>query len=111
MALLFDENLPASMIKRLADLWPESQHIVRLGLASSSDTIVWEHAKAHGLTIVTKDRDFHARSSVLGPPPQVVWLRLGNCPVDTIEHVLRRHADAINALRADSSSAILVIDR
>ena len=111
MALLFDENVPASLIRRLAGLWPDCRHVVRLGLESSSDTIVWEYAKEHDLTIVTKDRDFHARSGVFGPPPQVVWLRLGNCPVAVIDSVLRRHADAIDALRADPSVAILIIDR
>lgn len=111
MALLFDENLPASLIWRLADLWPDCQQVVSVGLASSNDTVVWDHAGAHNLTIVSKDKDFHARALVSGPPPKVVWLRLGNCDVLTVAQTLRSNATAINVLRADSSVAILIIDR
>ncbi len=47
---------------------------------AADDRTIWEYAKAHGLTIITKDEDFQAlanrQSSI---PPQVVWVRLGNC--------------------------------
>ena len=32
-----------------------------------------------GYTIVTKDADFRQRSFLLGPPPKVIWIGLGNC--------------------------------
>lgn len=110
MALLFDENLPVSLIRRLADLWPDSQHVITQQLEGSSDTVVWDHARRHGLTIVSKDKDFHARSIVVGPPPQVVWLRLGNCTVNALVDVLRAHAAVIEDFREDPSAPILIID-
>ncbi len=49
-------------------------------MGAADDRTIWEYAKAHGLTIITKDEDFQAlanrQSSI---PPQVVWVRLGNC--------------------------------
>ncbi len=47
---------------------------------AADDRTIWEYAKARGLTIITKDEGFQAlanrQSSI---PPQVVWVRLGNC--------------------------------
>lgn len=43
-----------------------------------SDTRVWEYARQHDLTIVTKDADFSDRIMLSAPPPRVVHLRLGN---------------------------------
>ena len=37
MKLLFDHNLPPSLIKRLADLFPHSEHVYLLGLDRASD--------------------------------------------------------------------------
>jgi predicted nuclease of predicted toxin-antitoxin system len=111
VALLFDENLSAALIGRISDLWPGSEQIVVLGLQSASDTLVWDYAKSKRLTIVTKDRDFYSRAAVFGPPPQVVWLRLGNCTASHVEAVLRANVGAINSLRNDPAMSILIIDR
>lgn len=43
--------------------------------------------------IVSKDSDSHQMSVLEGPPPKVVWVRLGNCSVDDVEAILRAHAD------------------
>ena len=75
------------------------------------DADVWEYAKHHGLTIVTKDSDFHQLSFLYGPPPKVAWLRMGNCSTDKIETVIRHNRKAILELDADPEAAILVLDR
>ncbi len=82
MKLLFDENLAASLVRRVADLFPGSAHVIPLGLASNDDVAVWEYAKQNGFTITTKDSDFHDLSVMRGAPPKVVWLRIGNASVD-----------------------------
>jgi KTSC domain/Domain of unknown function (DUF5615) len=58
-----------------------------LGLDSALDIEVWEHAKQFGFTIVSKDTDFSQRGFLFGPPPKVVWIRLGNCSTKEIEDV------------------------
>ncbi len=60
--LLIDENLPASLKRHLADLFPGSIHVSDISLTSSSDCSIWEYAKAFGFAILTKDNDFAARS-------------------------------------------------
>jgi predicted nuclease of predicted toxin-antitoxin system len=84
---------------------------VLLGFQSATDTVVWDYAKSKGLTIVTKDRDFVARANVLGPPPQVIWLKIGNCTVSGVASVLRRNASAIDGLCCDPTMAILILDQ
>jgi predicted nuclease of predicted toxin-antitoxin system len=109
--LLFDENLAPRLLRLLADVFPSSVHVREVGLASASDQIVWQYAADHGLVIATKDEDFRQRSYVLGAPPKVVWLRLGNCTTADIEVVLRRAASEIEAFANEEGPALLVVGR
>lgn len=58
MKLLLDENLSPRLVELLADVYPGSEHVDRVGLASTDDLQVWAHAKANGFMIVSKDSDF-----------------------------------------------------
>jgi predicted nuclease of predicted toxin-antitoxin system len=90
MKLLFDEHLPRSMVRRIADLWPNSSHVLSHDLGSTDDATIRGYAISHEFAIVTKDNDFyHLAIVVLGAPPKIVWLRIGNCSVDMIETLLR----------------------
>src|SRR2546423_15076214 len=95
MRLLFDENLSHKMGRLLADLFPDSVHVREVGLKAADDPLVWEYAKSNDLMIVSKDSDMHQRSFVLGYPPKVVWVRLGNCSTADVEMLLRRRFAAI----------------
>jgi predicted nuclease of predicted toxin-antitoxin system len=61
-----DENLSDRIISRVADLFPDSTYIKAVGLREADDFVVWEWAKKHGFTIVSKDTDFHQRAIVFG---------------------------------------------
>ncbi|HET6765728.1 MAG TPA: DUF5615 family PIN-like protein [Longimicrobiaceae bacterium] len=109
MKLLIDENLSRRLLTLLADLHPGSQHVVSAGLASEDDLAIWAYAARHDLVIVTKDWDFLELSTLHGPPPKVVWLRLGNCSVKQTARVLRdRHLDLLR-FHEDAASALLVV--
>lgn len=109
--LLLDQNLAPTLARRLGDLDPGSTHVRERGLAAADDETVWSHAAAHGFTIVTKDDDFRQRSVLRGPPPQVIWVRLGNCQTADVEAVLRaRHSDVL-AFTRDSEAALLILAR
>ena len=64
MKLLLDENLSVRIISRVADLFPDSTHVKAVGLREADDFVVWEWAKKHEFTIVSKDTDFHQRAIV-----------------------------------------------
>lgn len=70
---------------------------------------MFAHARDHGFVIVTKDSDFADLAFALGAPPQVIWLRLGNCSTSTIAQLLLRHRADIAAFVADPDTAILAL--
>ena len=88
MKLLFDENLSPRLAELLAGVYPNSVHVKQCELNSASDSVVWEYAKSHGLTIVSKDSDFQERSVLWGSPPKVIWLRIPNCKSAEVVEIL-----------------------
>ena len=107
--LLFDQNLSPKLIKKLADLYPNSDHLDLLGLGTADDVLVWEHAQSNNFVVVTKDADFADLSVLRGFPPKVVWIRRGNCSTTDIENLLREHNSEIEDLATDSTSGILTL--
>ena len=92
MKLLVDENLAPDLAAGLADLFPSSIHVSSAELGSTPDAVIWEYAKAHGFTFLTKDKDFASLSITWGAPPKVILLQTGNCSTARIEvpHCARR---------------------
>ncbi len=109
MKLLFDENLSPRLVRLLADLFPSSAHVRDLGLASAADPLVWEHAATAGMTIISKDEDFHHLSFLRGAPPKVIGIRLGNCTTSAIENLIRQHHATIAAFLADPLASFLAL--
>lgn len=107
MKLLFDQNLSHKLVRRLADLFPDSAHVRDVGLKTAPDPLVWEYAKNNDLIIVSKDSDFHQRSFLYGFPPKIIWVRLGNCPTADIERVLRTNFDTIKSFYGDKYATFL----
>lgn len=107
MKLLFDENLAARLAHDLADFYPDSAHISTLGLDGAADRAIWDRAAAEGFILVTKDEDFQRMSVLLGPPPKVVWIRLGNCATADVARLLRFRAEAVRAFAEQEEVAFL----
>jgi predicted nuclease of predicted toxin-antitoxin system len=107
MKLLLDQNLSPRLVRRLADLYPNSTHVTDIGLDHSLDREVWRYAQQQGYLIVTKDVDFSEFSILQGFPPKVIWIRRGNCSTQDIETVLRESFDSIKAMDEDVNTGIL----
>jgi predicted nuclease of predicted toxin-antitoxin system len=97
-------------VQRLADAYPRSQHVRDVGLGAADDAAVWAYAATHGLTIVSKDADFHQLSFVKGAPPKAVWIRRGNCSTNDIETILRARRRDILAFEETPDAAFLIVD-
>ena len=111
MKLLFDENLSRKLVVRLAELYPDSAHVIEFDLLESPDREIWDLAKAKGFVIVTTDSDFYELATTIGPPPKVVWLRRWTHPTRDAERILRREAIRITEFSADPELGVLVLDR
>jgi predicted nuclease of predicted toxin-antitoxin system len=107
--LLFDQNLSHKLIARLADLYPGSDHVRNLGLATADDGAVWAHAEREHFVLVTKDEDFHARSILHGHPPKVMWIRSGNCSTDLVETLLRKNFVEIELFDTSPQASFLAL--
>ncbi|HMS08592.1 MAG TPA: DUF5615 family PIN-like protein [Pyrinomonadaceae bacterium] len=109
MRLLFDHNLSPKLIVTLADHFPGSEHVYRLGLGTASDPTIWEYARVNDLIIVTKDADFGDISVLRGFPPKVIWIRRGNCKTSAIGAILMENRDAIANLVSDAEAGMLTL--
>jgi predicted nuclease of predicted toxin-antitoxin system len=105
--LIFDENLAARLVAALADTYPGSRHVANVGLLGAPDLAIWQHARDNGLVLVTKDEDFHRLSVLFGPPPKVIWVRLGNCSTEDVIRLLRRYRDDIEAFLQHGEAGFL----
>ncbi len=77
---LIDTNLPYYF-----NLWKDDQYIHLKDIDDSMlDKKVWEYAKQHNLTIVTKDADFSSRIILSKAPPRVIHLKIGNMTINEL---------------------------
>lgn len=109
MKLLFDQNLSPTLVSRLSDVFPGSDHVFRLGLDKATDDAVWNYAYDHNFTLVSKDADFSDMSLLRGYPPKVLWLRIGNGTTGQVEALLRLHQGAIEQMESDPAVGILAL--
>ena len=107
VSLLFDQNLSRRLPALLAADFPGSEQVLLAGLATADDRTAWAYAAARGLAVVSKDTDFRDLSAALGPPPKVIWLRVGNCPTRVVETLLQTRAADVRAFLADPTAAML----
>lgn len=107
MSLLFDQNLSRRLPALVAAEFPGCEQVLLAGLATAGDRAVWTYGATRGLAIVSKDADFVQLSATLGPPPKVVWLRVGNGPTRDVAALLRARAADIRAFLANSAAALL----
>ena len=78
-------------------------------MGSADDDKVWQYARQHAFTLVSKDSDFHEKSLLRGYPPKIIWIRRGNCTTRQIETLLRNMAEHITDMINDPEAAYLIL--
>lgn len=107
MRLLVDNQLPIALARYLETLGWTAIHVAEIGLASASDKDIWEYAIDHNMVIVSKDQDFPKLANLQGGvPPQVVWVRLGNCRRDHLFQVFSKRSDDIRRLLSHGAQVV-----
>ncbi len=109
MSLLFDQNLSRKLVGLLAAEYPGCEHIESAGLLGADDLTVWHYAAGRSLMVVSKDSDFRHLALLHGPPPKVIWLRVGNGPTATVAALLRARVADVQTFAADPILALLVL--
>ena len=83
--------------------------MVDVELDAATDGEIWEYAGEHDLIVVSKDSDFRQLAFLYGPPPKVIWLRVGNAATAQIASALLDHMQRIEVFVDDDDEAMLVI--
>ena len=78
-------------------------------MREEADTRLWDYAKEHGYTIITKDKDFHQRSALLGAPPKIIHLTLRNCSVAETAAALLKHKGHVLDFLQHETKAYLIL--
>jgi predicted nuclease of predicted toxin-antitoxin system len=104
---LFDENLSQRLVQGLADVYPGSLHVRDCDLRGASDVKIWQYAQENGFAILSKDSDFAQRSTLLGSPPKVIWLRIGNCTTTRADFILRNAASRFRAFLSSEEDCLV----
>jgi predicted nuclease of predicted toxin-antitoxin system len=71
---LIDVNLPYYF-----KIWKSVDYVHQNDLNDqATDEEIWEYAKKHNMTIITKDSDFSNKILFHQPPPKIIHIKLGN---------------------------------
>ena len=108
MRLLFDENLSHRLVETLSDVFPGSEHVRNVGLASADDIDVARYAAINDFVLVTKDSDFEEIGLVGSPPVRVIRLAIGNSTTGDIERVLRSVAADVEEAHEAARHVVVV---
>jgi len=76
---LVDHQLPPALARFLESQGHVAAHVRELALKASDDAIIWRHASAGHMAVVSKDEDFFFFATAPNPTARLVWVRLGNC--------------------------------
>ena len=108
-ALLLDESLSPKLAKALEREFPGMVHVRQFNMLGMPDIELWRFAAEHKYCIVSPDSDFNELAYVNGPPPQVVWLRMGNATTSDIGAKLLARKNVIEDFISRNTEAVLEI--
>lgn len=103
---LIDANLPSRLV-----LWdsPDFELVANHG-DDWPDSKVWDYARQHQLTIVTKDADFSERIMLSNPSPRVVLLKVGSLRLAELRAFLLKVWPQIDQLSSQYKLLIVKVD-
>jgi len=107
--LLLDQNISRKLVALLRDEFPDSSHVAELGLEEATDRQIWEYARQDDFVIVSKDSDFRHLAFLLGPPPQAIWLNVGNVNSSTILGLLRDSREPLSRFTTSTEESFLML--
>jgi len=91
MILWIDAQLSPALAPWITAQFEIDAHSVKdLGYRNATDRAIFDAARGAGAVVMTKDGDFVALLEQMGPPPQVLWVTMGNTSNEHLKRVLSR---------------------
>ncbi|PQJ10902.1 hypothetical protein CJD36_013100 [Flavipsychrobacter stenotrophus] len=81
-----------------------------LGLRDAVDFEIFKQAKIQKATIMTKDVDFLQLLEHHGPPPQIIWVTVGNTSNAKMSEILSKHLQTAIDLLLKGESVVEIGD-
>ena len=104
---IIDANLPSKI-----SIWENNNFVDVLSINPLwDDNEIWDYAKANGLTIITKDKDFAVKQILYGSPPKVIHIKFGNLRLKGFIALIEKLWPAIENLITGSSIINIYKDR
>ena len=108
MNWLLAANLSYRLVRQLAELPVQVRHVSKSGLPNpADDRDIWDWAKKHHHLVITNDDDFYRFAGVLGFPPKIVMLRIGNQSTRSLAALLKNHLSTIQQLVDSPTDGVL----
>lgn len=79
MTFLVDAQLPPELARWILARGQRAIHVADVGLLKADDRALWEYARQHEATMISKDEDFVDRWLMDESPVALIWVRKGNC--------------------------------
>ncbi len=89
----------------------EARAVRDLGLREAGDREIFLAAREADAVVLTKDRDFVLLLELLGPPPQVIWLTIGNTSNAHLRKVLSKSLNSVIDLLRRGEPLVEVADQ
>lgn len=91
MILWVDAQISPAMAPWITEQFGIEAYSVKwLGYQDATDQEIFHAARAADAVVMTKDSDFTKLLDQHGPPPQVLWITLGNTSNARMKEALRR---------------------
>jgi len=81
-----------------------------LGLRHATDRQIFEAGRKSNAVVMTKDRDFFDLVQLYGPPPQIIWLTIGNTSNIRLKDILSKTLIEAIDLLTDGESLVEIGD-
>jgi predicted nuclease of predicted toxin-antitoxin system len=89
----------------------EARAVRDLGLREAGDREIFLAAREADAIVLTKDRDFVTLLELLGPPPQVLWITIGNTSNAHLREVLSKSLSPAFALLRKGEPLVEIADK
>ena len=104
---IIDANLPSKI-----SVWEKNNFVDVLSINPLwDDNEIWDYAKANGLTIITKDKDFAVKQILQGSPPKLIHIKFGNLRLKEFIALIEKLWPAIENLIKEYSIINIYKDR
>ncbi len=106
MKLLFDESLSLRLVTLLRDLFPDSESVLRNGLACTGDRSIPNHPVAQGFVLISTDRDSESLARSNGQAPFMT--STDRTSVKLVPATQRRESSPIAKLKLPMKFGVIV---